>query len=154
MVNVPDAAPPYIRSKTRSKDGTRLGQKRDPRTGQFLVTHGVYSRATEELLRTERREAILQHRAAVVADLGGPGLSTITTDLVERYTAVKAIGDILANDLVTNGAVSGKGRTRAATTVFLQVLTQQCRLAAVLGLGRKARRVPSASELIQQAGRS
>ena len=65
-----------------------------------------------------------------MADLGGEGnLTQLQQDLISRYVETDAVADYLAGTLVTAGALTPRGRSRAALTAYLQVLDRQHRLA-------------------------
>lgn len=116
------------------------------------LRHGLYSRQVREALlpeQAEARAALAEQRRAIEDDLGGAdGLSQVTRDLIGRYCELRLIADFLAHQLATVGPLTGKGRTRAATTAYLAVVDRQNRLALTLGLERKAKRVPSLAEVM------
>ena len=120
---------------------------------QAAMTTGEYSaRVRLEALETEAALAALDERRAVIeADLGGPdALSAITRDMVGRYVELSALGDWFVARLLAKGPLTTADRTRQMLGSYLQVLDRQHRHAALLGLERRAKRAPSAHELLQQ----
>lgn len=87
-------------------------------------------------------ELLGERQAAILADLGGADqVSWLRTDLVRRYLEMSLVADYLAHNMVRNGVLSAKGRTRAAVTTYVQVVDRLTRLANTLGLERQARPV-------------
>ena len=56
----------------------------------------------------------------------------------------------LGENLMAEGALTAKGRRRAATSAYLAVLDRFLRLAQVVGLERRQKRVPSLSEVMAE----
>ncbi len=82
-------------------------------------------------------------------DLGGSSaISRIQRDLVGRYVETSTLADWLGGNLVAQGVLTPKGRSRAALSAYLQVLDRQHRLATALGLTRRSRAVPSARDIM------
>jgi hypothetical protein len=109
--------------------------------------HGARSLHVRLALLAECRSALAERRNGILADLGGPdGLSIIRTDLVERYLETSLLAEWLGGNLLAEGALTAKGKARAAATLYLQVLDRVSRLASTLGLDRRAKRLNVAQE--------
>lgn len=125
------------------------GEHRDTghdRRGRFTpgnlarMTHGGRSIGVQLALMDAKREALAERRAGILADLGGPeNVSTIRADLVERYLELQVVGDWLGGNLLAEGVMTTKGKTRAATTLFLSVVDRLERLGKTIGLERRER---------------
>ena len=118
------------------------------------LRHGLYSRQMREALLPEQAEAravLAEQRKAIEDDLGGnEALSALTRDLIGRYVELRLVADFLGHQLATVGPLTGKGRQRAALTAYLAVIDRLNRLALSLGLERKAKRVPSLAEVLDE----
>lgn len=116
------------------------------------LQHGVYSQQVAAGALAEQAEAVAaldEQRREIETDLGGSaGLSRIRRDLVKRYLETQLIADYLGDNLRRLGPLTGKGKARAATTAYLQVLDRQVRLAQLIGLERTAKPVPSLREVL------
>ena len=119
---------------------------RDSATGRFLpgnlaaLTHGQRSRQLLDV--PALAEAHRARVEAIETDLGGAAqLSAVQLPLVSELARLQLITDSLGADVLGKGVLTGKGRTRAAVTVYLAVLDRQQRLAQLVGL-RTARAVP------------
>ncbi|MGE0363251.1 MAG: hypothetical protein AB7H93_13325 [Vicinamibacterales bacterium] len=116
------------------------------------LRHGLYSRQVREALLPEQAEvraALAEQRKAIEDDLGGAdALSQMTRDLIGRYVELRLVGDFLAHQLATVGPLTGKGRTRAATSAWLAVVDRQNKLALTLGLERRTKRIPTLTEVL------
>ena len=90
----------------------------------------------QELLR-----ASLQLTAAgIVADLGGTAeLTHVRRELVTRFTETSAIASYLSENILANGVLTTKGKTRAAVSTYLQVVDRLHRLAHAIGLDRRTK---------------
>ena len=88
----------------------------------------------------ERAEPLREREREILADLGGDSeVPAVVRELVTRFVQASAISDSLAMNVVTQGVLTGKGRTRASVTTFLQVLDRLQRLASTIGLERRAK---------------
>ena len=122
--------------------------------GRFLkgnvaaFQHGGFSRQVLDGLTQgdEASEALAQHRQEIEADAGA-NASRIKHDLIARYVEIVALGNFLAHDLVARGALTARGRSRAALSAYLTVLDRQHRLAVSIGLERRERPVSLLDEL-------
>jgi len=124
-------------------DGDRcvLGHPR-PGTPGPALTHGARSLQVRLALLAECRLALAERRNGILADLGGPeDLSVIRTDMVERYLETSLLAEWLGGNLLAEGALTAKGKARAAATLYLSVLDRLSRLASTLGLERRQKRV-------------
>ena len=110
--------------------------------------HGGFSRQVLDGLTQgdEASEALAQHRQEIEADAGA-NASRIKHDLIARYVEIVALGNFLAHDLVARGALTARGRSRAALSAYLTVLDRQHRLAVSIGLERRERPVSLLDEL-------
>jgi hypothetical protein len=80
-----------------------------------------------------------EREAAVLADLGD--LSTIQRGLVRRLVHAELIAEWLEGNLIAEGVMTTKGRTRASVATYLSVVDRLSRLASVLGLERRPRQL-------------
>lgn len=113
--------------------------------------HGLRSaRAAAALLPGQEaiRAAMLERRAAVVADLGGPDeLSQVASDEIDRYARLHVLHESLWREIEARGVLTAKGRQRAALTALLAVSDRIDRLAARLGLARRPKHANVATTL-------
>jgi hypothetical protein len=84
-----------------------------------------------------RREALREH-------LGG--FSVVQADLVDDYVMLDVLISTITDNLMAHGALSARGRTRAATNLLLQLLDRRLRYAERLGLHPAARPVNNIAE--------
>ena len=111
------------------------------------LTHGSRSVYLRLALIEEHRAQLEERRSAILADLGGAAnTGVIKTDVAERYLETTLMLEWLGGNLLVNGVMSAKGSTRAAATLYLQVLDRFLRLVATLGLERQAKAVGSLAE--------
>lgn len=76
--------------------------------------------------------------SAITADLGGEAeLSSLARASVREVARLEVILAALGEDLLRTGVLTGKGKSRAATTVYLHVLDRFTRLSQALGLARQ-----------------
>ena len=149
MAHVDENAKGTAQPETPSAERPAAGRNR----GQFVrgapgpaLTHGGRSVQVRLALIDARRAELEEHRAAIFADLGGrENVSRVKADLVERYLETALIGEWLGGNLLADGVLTSKGRTRAASTLYLQVLHRLYRLTTALGLERQARRLDLAA---------
>jgi hypothetical protein len=128
--NAPNAERP---TTGRSKDGRFLKGEPGAR-----LTHGGRSVQVRLALIDARRAELSEHRDAILADLGGrESVGRLKTDLIERYLETSLIAEWLGGNLLVDGVLTSKGRTRAASTLYLQVIDRLYRLTTALGLERK-----------------
>ena len=130
---------------------------RDPASGRWIA--GCMPRVrtgsrTDRLL--EVPELALAHRErtdALVTDLGGiAGLSVSAAALVAELARLQLVTESLGADVLRHGVLTGRGRTRAAVSIYLQVLDRQQKLAQLLGLERRAK--PTAQRIEDYIGGS
>jgi hypothetical protein len=115
---------------------------------------GIHSELVRKGLLPEQQEAVQamhERRAAIVSDLGDD-LSQVKQDVLQRYLEASLIADYLFDNIQHLGVLTGKGRTRAACSAYLQVLDRQVRLGQMLGFERKAKQVPNPADWL--AGKS
>lgn len=95
----------------------------------------------------EQPDVAEAHRAraeAITADLGGMSqLSAVQVPLVAELARLQLVTDSLGADVLARGTMTGKGRTRAAVTLWLTCVEKQQRLAQLLGLERRSRSLPT-----------
>lgn len=93
-----------------------------------------------------RRGGLEPERAAIIADLGGAeNVSNLKARLVDRYLETSLIAEWLGGNLLVDGVLTTKGKTRAAATLYLQVVDRVHRLSMALGLERRARDISQLS---------
>ena len=131
---------------------------RDPQ-GRFLngnqaaYQHGARSRAVLRGLTqgAEASVALIAHRREIEADLGD-AVSRIKSDLVARYVECCAMANFLGHDVAARGALTARGRSRAALNAYLSLLDRQHRLGTSIGLERHEKPVSLLAELIDGDG--
>jgi hypothetical protein len=131
------------------------GSQCDRETGRFLpgdtrnLKHGLRS---ERLV--DQPDIAAWHREQVTeitTDLGGDAeLTALARASVREIARLEVILAALGTELLQGGVLTGKGKTRAATTTYLQVLDRFTRLAATLGLERRQKRVDSFAAAVAQ----
>ncbi|MDP3720029.1 MAG: hypothetical protein Q8T13_19885 [Acidobacteriota bacterium] len=88
-------------------------------------------------------------QSEIEADLGGaPNLSRVHRDAIRDLLRLELVGEFLFDRLLESGPLTGKGRTRAATMTYLQVLDRVQRLRQMVGLARVSRPVTSLTEAL------
>lgn len=104
---------------------------------------GLYSallRRGELPSQAEAIAALAERQGEIEADLGGPeNLSRIHRDAVRDLLRLELVAEFLFERLLQAGPLTGKGRTRAATMTYLQVLDRVHRLRQMVGLERRAK---------------
>ena len=113
------------------------------------LRHGLHS---TQLLEQQDIEAWHREEVeAIESDLGGEAeLSALQRASVREAARLEVILGALGGELLDGGVLTGKGKCRAATTTYLQVLDRFVRVAGTLGLARRAKRTQSAHELLTQ----
>lgn len=131
--------------------------QRDPETGQFVAgnTEGGTTLARSagfwEAVAPAKREVIEKVRA----DLAVDGDAAATLDgLIDAYAEATLLRRSLFIRLAqAGGVVTAKGRMRAAFGGYLSALDRERRLALDLGLERRAQKVPTLAEYIEERQR-
>lgn len=122
-------------------------------TGNTLaVKHGRFSRRAQDAAlpgQEQLRAAIAERRIEWLADLGD-NLSFGERDLVDRGLRLHVILDTLEANMERSGVLTGKGRARAAVTLYLAVLDRLTRLYQQLGLERRHKRVDTIADIVRQ----
>jgi len=96
--------------------------------------------------QAEARAALAERVAGIVADLGGPeALSALAIGQVGRHAKLELVDGYLWENLQRHGPLTGKGRTRAVLSAWLQVVDRLQRSAAMLGLARRSRDIMQCS---------
>ena len=97
-------------------------------------------------IQTWHRDQVL----AIEADLGGEAeLSALSRAAVREAARLEVILGAMGDELLENGTLTAKGKTRAATTTYLKALDRFVKLTGALGLARRAKKVPSLGEYLQ-----
>jgi hypothetical protein len=141
--------------KEPNGDHTANGQWAPGNTARLNGGHRS-KRAQLALLpgQEELRAALAEQRLAWLEDLGGASeLSSAARDLVQRGLRVRVLMDTLEARMDREGVLTGKGRTRASASLYLQLLDRLMKIYAALGLERRARRLPTAGEILREAAR-
>ena len=111
------------------------------------LRHGL--RSSQLLEQPDMATWHAEQVAAITMDLGGDSeLTALGRASVREAARLEVILGALGDELLTGGVLTGKGHMRAATTVYLQVLDRFVRLSAALGLERRARKVPSLGQVM------
>ena len=128
------------------KDDGQSCRRGHPRPGTPgpALEHGGRSLHVRLALIAEHRATLASERAAILADLGGAeNVGTLKAGLIDRYQETALVASWLGGNLLVDGVLTGKGKARAAATLYLQVLDRLLRLSQALGLDRQQRAVPS-----------
>jgi hypothetical protein len=107
------------------------------------LKHGAF----RSLDRPETLGALLAVQADVVEHLGGDP-SVIQLGLAKDYSRVDAMVEAVAANIAAGGILTPKGRRRAAVTLLLALMDRRLKLAAALGLERRAKPVASPLDYI------
>ena len=131
-----------IRGRGRGPDGRVLPGN------TAAMTHGL---ASAQLLdHPDIKAWHAEQMAAITADLGGDAeMSALVQAHVREAARVEVILAALGEDLMTRGPLTAKGKMRAASTLYLQVLDRFMRLSAALGLERRQKPVPSIHDVLR-----
>jgi hypothetical protein len=81
-----------------------------------------------------QEDVIAARRQELRSELADVGV--VKGELADAFTELSAIRAYLGTRLAAEGPMTGKGRTRALLSAYLAVVSQQTRLAAILGLDR------------------
>jgi hypothetical protein len=140
-------------ARGRFAAGNPYGEPTRFRSGQPgpALRHGGRASGLQQQLLDQAQAFVSEKRGEIEADRGGPEhLSRVSRDLIIRYVETSTIADWLGSNIVRFGALTGKGRQRAALSAYLQVLDRQLRLAQAIGLERRTKRVPTLDEWTAQ----
>jgi hypothetical protein len=125
--------------------GGRDGRGRFATGNLAALKHGGRSQQVQRGLLPDQAEALAalaEARSEIEGDLGGVDvLSRLTRDTVARYLELSLVAGYLADRLVTEGPLTGKGRQRAALTAYLGVVDRLSRLAQQLGFEKQVKKV-------------
>lgn len=112
----------------------------------------LYSRLVQRGALPEQAEAVAAlalSQREIEADLGGAeSLSRVHRDAIRDLLRLELVSEFLFDRLLEAGPLTGKGRTRAATMTYLQVLDRVHRLRQMVGLARVPRPVLSLAEAL------
>lgn len=142
--------PPFRETPASGPTCTQCGRVH-PR-GRFLpgcpgprLQHGLHSKLVQAGHLPSQREAaaaLAAKQAQIEADLGGTeALSQVHRDAIGDLLRLELIAGYLFDRLLEGGPLTGRGRTRAATTAYLQVLDRVVRLRQLVGLARRPRQI-------------
>ena len=145
--NVVDSAAADANVQTMCNDLPPKVQRRANGTvlpGSALhLKHGLYSKRHVTELFREQAQPLQEREAEILNDLGGADhVSHVLRGLVPRYVTLEAIADNMERNIMLHGVLTGKGKTRAATTTYLHVIDRLQRMAVTIGLKRRAKRAP------------
>ena len=128
--------------RPRRRVGIPTGHSRS-RTGRPSNAGGRLTCPAAELTeQASVRQGLADKRAAILSDLGGEAaLSRLQLDLVDRYVELDTVASRLGGNLVAEGPLTAKGRTRAALSAYLAAVDRVHRLATALGLARRQKTV-------------
>ena len=120
----------------------RDGRGRVTRGNTVGLKHGARSLQIRLAQIEAKRGALDAERAVILADLGGANnVSAIKARLVGRFLETSVIAEWLGGNLLVDGVLTGKGKARAAATLYLQVVDRVHRLSGALDLSRQAKRL-------------
>ena len=119
------------------------------------LKHGRYSKQAQLALlpgQEEIRAVLASRRERLTDDQGGTqDMSQILEDTIDRYQRLWVLASTLEARMEKEGVLTGKGKTRAAVTLYLGIVDRLSKLAQQIGFDRKARQVPtSLREVLQQ----
>ena len=126
-----------------------LSVSRDP-GGRFAegntaaLRTGCFSRQLQDDAAPWREQQI----AAIRADLGND-IATLKAHTIEQLGTLLVVLRFLSANLMAEGPLTGKGRQRAATSAYLQVLDRYVRLAQTIGLDRQTRQLPNPADWLE-----
>jgi len=127
--------------------GTRDAHGRFTKGNRAALVHGGRSKQVSRL-HAPLRDEIVQK---VIVDLGGDAslLPVTLLGLVDRYAEVSLLaGSYMFWLREQGGPIGTRGRQRAAVGGYLAALDRQMKLAVLIGLERKARKVGTVAELL------
>jgi hypothetical protein len=129
------------RQNGQAAAGNTIALKTGLRSAQLLNAPDIAAWHTEQV-------------NAITADLGGDAeLSSLARGAVREAARLEVILAALGSELLAHGVLTGKGKTRAATSTYLHVLDRYVKLTGTLGLERRTKPVQSASAIIAEAAR-
>ena len=109
------------------------------------LTHGGRSaqvRAAQLPEQAGLRSELAEKRTRLLTDLGGEDkLSELQIDLVDRYLELDVVAQWLGGNLLSQGPLTAKGKSRAALSSYLTVVDRVHRISTALGLARRQKAV-------------
>lgn len=103
------------------------------------VTHGAF----RSVDRPELRTLIETELSAVIEAVGGePEITPQLRAVAESFARQRVLADAALTQILDGGLVTAKGRTRAIVKVWAQLDDAVVRRAQLLGLERRAKKVP------------
>jgi len=136
------AAVSALRTSGRQKNGRAgagngLALRHGLRSTQLLEAHDV---------RVWHREQV----AAITRDLGGDDqLTAVKRSMVRELARVEVILASLGDELLERGVMTGKGKTRAAATLYLKTLDRFEKVARLIGLEGRTKQVPNPADWLE-----
>jgi hypothetical protein len=127
----------------------------DPKTNRFLpgdtrhLKHGLHSQQLRDQpdIAAWHKEEV----AAITADRGGEAeQSTLARGCIREVARCEIILAALGGELLEGGVLTGKGKTRAVTGMYLKVLDRYVNLIRILGLERRTKPVDLAQAFAEQ----
>jgi hypothetical protein len=116
----------------------------------LAVKSGEYS---TRIWRDPQVAGLLRQRVEDIRGELGADVSLIKHSVLETFARMEFLEDSLWANLMEHGAMTGKGRTRAAASLWLGVADRKAKLASQLGLDRVARKVPTPLDYMNGAER-
>lgn len=143
-----DSARPSGRDTTgRFTAGNALGQRFEKGNTAALVHGGRRLQVGSGTVLDEAERVAI--RAAVLEDLGGEAeVSAVMLELVSDFSAAVVLRDLCYAHIAAVGPLTQAGRRRAVVGLYLDASARVERLAARIGTGKRARRVPSIAEAL------
>lgn len=115
---------------------------------QVARRHGIYARTQPANLRMTADELM----AGTLSDQGGESeVSTLQRSYIRKLGDLEITIRLLTSDIATNGLLTPGGRVRDVYDKLLTGLSVFDKYAMRIGLARKAKRVPSLSEVLAAA---
>ncbi len=133
---------PFSQNATR---GRNPGWFVAGRPGPALKT-GEHSRLVRSGIVNGQGEAMAGARRELRKELGDLGI--VKASLADAFVELDAVRNYLGGRLGAESPLTTKGRQRALLTAYLGVVDRQVRLAQVLGIERRARRVADTLEAV------
>lgn len=134
----------------KKRSSRERGSKRDTRFKKgnaIALKHGRYSRQAQLALlpgQEEIRAVLAARRARLLEDQGGTqDMGLVLEDSIDRYQRLWVLASTLEARLEQEGMLTGKGKTRAAVTLYLGIVDRLMKLAQQIGFDRKAKQLPT-----------
>lgn len=143
---------PALFERAREAVQALRGQGRQS-NGQAAPSNTLAMRTGLRSMQLLKQPDVLEwHReqvAAIEMDLGGSDeMSTLARATAREAGRLEVILAALGEELLEHGVLTGKGKTRSATTIYLKTFDRFLKAATTLGLSRRPRRVPTLAEAL------